>query len=43
MYYKSPNSTDDTTLWDAKQLSYESSKVYSDKSISSIIFSGFNP
>lgn len=42
MYYKSPNNTDDTTLWDAKQLSDESSKVYSDKSISSIIFSGFN-
>lgn len=42
MYYKSPNSTDETTLWDAKQLLYESSKVYSDKSISSIIFSGFN-
>lgn len=42
MYYKSPNNTDDTTLWDAKQLSDKSSKVYSDKSISSIIFSGFN-
>ena len=40
--YQSPSDTDSCYYWDVKQLSSDSNKSYSDKSISTIIFNGFN-